>query len=95
MKNHIFAAVLAAVCLTAAVATAHDTWLQTNVPLIRTGDAIDVDLMLGNHGNAHRDFKLAGKVRLAGSSVDLIAPDSVRTDLRPRLADRGMTPTDG
>jgi uncharacterized GH25 family protein len=44
------------------LALAHDTWIQTNTNLVRVGDAVSVDLMLGNHGNDHRDFKIAGKV---------------------------------
>src|SRR6185436_2774462 len=46
----------------AAPAFAHDTWVQTNTNVVRTGDAVHVDLMLGNHGNDHRDFKLASKL---------------------------------
>src|SRR5436853_56275 len=45
----------------AATAAAHDTWIQTNSNLYRPGDVVHVDLLLGNHGNDHRDFKLAGK----------------------------------
>jgi len=48
----------------ARTALAHDTWVQTNTNLIRSGDAVHVDLMLGNHGNDHRDFKLASKTGL-------------------------------
>ena len=51
---------LAAV-LAAGSASAHDPWVQTNTNLVRTGDAVHIDLMLGNHGNDHRDFKLASK----------------------------------
>ena len=40
---------------------AHDLWLQTNTTVVRTGDVVHIDCMLGNHGNDHRDFKLAGK----------------------------------
>ncbi len=40
--------------------------MQTNTNLIRPQDVVRVDLMLGNHGNGHRDFKLAGKVPWRG-----------------------------
>ena len=60
---------------------AHDTWVQTNTPLIRVGDAVFIDLMLGNHGNEHRDFKLASKVDPAAGKTVVIAPSGKRYDL--------------
>ena len=81
--------------LTTAAASAHDVWVQTNVPLARVGDAVHVDLMLGNHGNNHRDYKLASKAGLAGMALDLIDPDGRRTDLTPSLVDVGLDPKEG
>jgi uncharacterized GH25 family protein len=78
-----------------AVATAHDTWVQTNTNIIRSGDAVHVDLMLGNHGNEHRDFRLAGKVSLDGATLQVIGPDGKAYDLRDRLVDTGYTPQEG
>lgn len=74
---------------------AHDTWVQTNTNVIRSGDAVHIDLMLGNHGNEHRDFKLASKVSLEGCSLNVIAPSGKRYDLRDRLIDTGYTPKEG
>jgi len=74
---------------------AHDSWVQTNTNLIRSGDAVHVDLMLGNHGNDHRDFKLAGKVDLAGGSLEVISPEGKRYDLSPELIDLGYAPKEG
>lgn len=76
-------------------AIAHDTWVQTNTNLIRSGDAVHIDLMLGNHGNEHRDFKLASKVTLDGCSLRVIAPNGKRYDLKDRLTDTGYTPKEG
>lgn len=76
-------------------ARAHDTWVQTNAHIVRVGDAVHVDLLLGNHGNDHRDFKLAGKVDLANVKLDVIAPDAKRFDLKPSLADMGYAPKEG
>ncbi len=53
----------------ASSALAHDTWVETNTNLIRTGDAVYVDLKLGNHGNDHRDFKLASPIRTLRASL--------------------------
>lgn len=76
-------------------AKAHDTWVQTNTNLIRSGDAVYVDLMLGNHGNEHRDFKLASKTTLDGAILKVNAPTGKSFDLKDRLSDVGYTPKEG
>jgi uncharacterized GH25 family protein len=81
--------------LLAAHAMAHDTWVQTNTNLVRTGDVVHVDLLLGNHGNQHRDFKLASKASLKHSALQVILPDGKRLDLADRLADVGYAPNEG
>jgi uncharacterized GH25 family protein len=81
--------------LVGAQAAAHDTWVQTNANLVRAGDAVHIDLMLGNHGNDHRDFKLAGKVDPATADLALIAPSGKRYDLKDRLVDLGYAPREG
>lgn len=45
-------------------AMAHDTWVEVNPTEVRIGQVVHVDLKLGNHGNDHRDFKLASKITL-------------------------------
>jgi uncharacterized GH25 family protein len=77
------------------LACAHDTWLQTNTNLIRVGDAVHIDLMLGNHGNDHRDFKLASKTDPASGSTQMIAPSGQRYDLKDRFVDLGYAPKEG
>src|SRR5207253_11406858 len=94
MTRHLFAT--AAVLLSAGLASPHDTWVQTNTNIVRTGDAVHIDLLLGNHGNDHRDFKIAGK--LAPESVgtfEVLAPDSKRSDLKPDAIDLGYAPKEG
>jgi uncharacterized GH25 family protein len=86
---------LAGCLLLAAAAGAHDTWVQTNANVVRAGDAVHVQLMLGNHGNDHRDFKLAGKVRPGAAALEVIDPDGKRYDLKGRLSDEGYTPAEG
>jgi uncharacterized GH25 family protein len=96
MTTYLTRALLAATLATAtAVADAHDTWVETNTNVVRTGDAVHVDLKLGNHGNDHRDFKLASKIRLEGCTLDVVAPDGTVYDLRPELADVGYAPNEG
>ncbi|WP_144992143.1 DUF4198 domain-containing protein [Polystyrenella longa] len=82
-------------CLLSPLAFAHDTWVETNSNLVRTGGAVYIDLKLGNHGNDHRDFKLASKLDLEGCSVDLVSPDGTRYDLLDRLIDTGYAPNEG
>ena len=83
------------VLLVAHFATAHDTWLQPNTHIVRVGDAIHLDVMLGNHGNEHRDFKLAGKADLESSKLTLFTPDNKTLDLKPTLTDQGLAPKEG
>ncbi len=66
-------------------AIAHDVWLQTNSPLVRTGEIAHVDLRLGNHGNHHRDFKLAGRIDLDWVTVEHVTPDGARTDIKDTM----------
>src|SRR5262245_26694251 len=54
---------------------AHDTWVQTNTNVAKTGNGVYVDLMLGNHGNDHRDFKLASKASLTNATFKIHAPN--------------------
>jgi len=76
-------------------AFAHDTWVQTNTNVIRTGDAVHVDLLLGNHGNNHRDYKLASKTTLDGCTLKVHDPANRSYDLLEQLADTGYTPKEG
>ena len=75
---------------------AHDTWVQTNTNLIRTGDVVHIDLMLGNHGNEHRDFKLASKIGLEGvKTIEVRGPDGSLHNLKSDLVDLGLAPKEG
>ena len=86
----------AVTALMAGLAWGHDVWVQTNVNLVRTGDAIHIDLMLGNHGNEHRDFKLASK--LAADQIgafEVFDPNGKKYDLKMDLSDLGYAPKEG
>lgn len=86
---------IALACLAAANGQAHDTWVQTNTNLIRVGDAVHVDLMLGNHGNDHRDFKLAGKLNPSWGTLAVIGPNGKETGIKENLADLGYASNEG
>lgn len=77
-------------------ATAHDTWVQVSSNLVRPDDLVHVDLFLGNHGNDHRDFKIAGKLSsLEAVTLAVVGPGGRRTDLVPDLVDLGYAPKEG
>jgi hypothetical protein len=56
---------------------------------------VNLNLCLGNHGNAHRNCKLAGKVELAGCTLSVMAPDGMSYDVLNRLTDTGYAPKEG
>lgn len=85
--------ILAVFCVSSA--SAHDSWVETNTNLVRSGDAIHIDLKLGNHGNDHRDFKLASKIDAKDCTLHVIAPDGKKYDLREGLSDVGYAPKEG
>lgn len=93
MRTTLLALVLP--ILAATNAAAHDTWLETNTALVRVGDRVEIDLKLGNHGNEHRDFKLAGKISQEGLTLDVLSPSGKKYDVKPALADLGYTPREG
>jgi uncharacterized GH25 family protein len=95
MTRTLLASILA-LGIAVVAAPAHDTWVQTNIHIVRTGDAVHIDLLLGNHGNDHRDFKIAGK--LAAESIgtfEVVAPDGKRYDLKSDAIDTGYAPKEG
>jgi uncharacterized GH25 family protein len=77
-------------------ARAHDTWLEASQRLVRPDDVVHVGLFLGNHGNEHRDFKIASKVgSLDEVRVEVIGPDGRKTDIVPGMVDLGYAPKEG
>lgn len=93
--KHIFTSLLLSLVVCTTV-SAHDTWVQTGSSLVRMEDVVHVDFMLGNHGNEHRDYKLASKLSsLEGVTLNVLAPSGKSIDLRPGLADLGYAPKEG
>jgi uncharacterized GH25 family protein len=92
--KRLIAGLLVALTISGA-ARAHDTWVQTNTNVVRVGDAAHIDFSLGNHGNDHRDFKLAGKPDLATSTLEVVLPGGRQVDVKPQLTDQGYAPNEG
>lgn len=67
------------------MASGHDTWVQLNVARAEASQPVFADLMLGNHGNNHRDFQMASTIPLDASTLELIAPDGTKSDLKGKL----------
>lgn len=74
---------------------AHDTWIEPESGSVPTGEYCYIDLMLGNHGNNHRDFKLASKITLTHCTLEAFDPSGNRTDLKPALIDMGSADKEG
>jgi uncharacterized GH25 family protein len=90
MKRLLFSALLLPLS-----ASAHDPWLQVNVVKQEPKQPVYADLMLGNHGNNHRDFLLASKIPLAASTLTLVGAKGAVTDLKPGIVDAGSEEKEG
>lgn len=95
MRLTKFLAIALAASFITSSATAHDTWVQSGPLVTRHNDVVHVDLMLGNHGNDHRDFKLASKITLKPCSLSVVAPDGTTSDLKPSIKDMGYAEKEG
>ena len=76
-------------------AFAHDIWIEANQSLFRIGEPVSLSLMLGNHGNHHRDFRMASKVQAGQQNLSVISPDGKSLDLTTNLIDNGYEPKEG
>lgn len=91
MKRFIFLVLL----LPPFSAIAHDPWVQVNTVKQEPKQPVYADLMLGNHGNNHRDFLLASKIPLKDSTLSLISADGGVTDLKSSIVDVGSEEKEG
>ncbi|MGG4392865.1 DUF4198 domain-containing protein [Paenibacillus thiaminolyticus] len=62
-------------------AFAHDGWSQTNSPVIGAGEVAYVDMMLGNHSNEHRSYRIAGQWSTDSSKVYVMNPAGKKIDI--------------
>ncbi len=95
MKTFVLITSLVALTLRPSLAAAHDTWVETASLSTRTGEYVYVDLRLGNHGNGHRDFKLASKITLAPCQLSVTTPSGDTEDLKSKLIDTGSAEKEG
>jgi len=83
MKKNIAATALAAVLTLglSAAAFAHDGWSQTNAPIIAQGEVSYVELLLGNHSNEHKSYRIAGQWSPDTSKVYVTTPAGTKADI--------------
>jgi len=89
------ASILLLLCLYPAQGSAHDTWLEAGAATVPVGEYTYVDLMLGNHGNDHRDFKLASKIMLDPCTLSVVDPTGSTLDLKSAITDMGNAEKEG
>lgn len=94
MVLKVFLATLS-LMMVSSLASAHDTWVEAGPLSVRQGEYVYVNLMLGNHGNQHRDFRLASKITLAPCSLQVSGPDKHLSDLKPSIIDMGSAEKEG
>lgn len=82
-------ALLAALLVLPGGAAAHDGWLQVYAPVVRVGQVAHVDLMLGNHANEHRSYRIAGKLDPDEVDVTVVGPGGDVRSLDDALFDAG------
>src|SRR5690554_774720 len=62
-------------------AFAHDGWSQTNSPIIAQGEVSYIDLLLGNHSNEHKSYRIAGQWSTDSSKVYVTTPAGQKADI--------------
>ncbi|MGC5325971.1 DUF4198 domain-containing protein [Brevibacillus sp. SYSU BS000544] len=70
---------------------AHDGWAQTNSPIVSSGEVSYVELLLGNHSNEHKSYRIEGKWSTPTSKVFVSSPSGVKTEITSTLFYTGET----
>ena len=80
---------LAIALMIAAPAFAHDSWIEISPALIEKGQPVSVQMMLGNHSNQHRSFRIAGKWAPQYTKLSVIDPKGNESEITSQLVDLG------
>ena len=72
----------------AAAAYAHDGWIEVPA-IVEKGQPVTIALMLGNHTNEHRSYRLAGKWDPKFTKLMIIDPSGKTDDITSSLIDLG------
>lgn len=76
-------------------ASAHDIWVETLQSVVRSGQPVRVALLVGNHGNKHRDFKLASKLSPSMRKLELFEGTGAGKEITNLLQDQGLDAKEG
>ena len=74
-------------CLTER-ASAHDGWIEVPA-IVEKGQLVTIALMLGNHTNEHKSYRLAGKWNPKFTKLMVIEPSGKVNDITASLIDLG------
>ena len=72
----------------AATVLAHDGWIEVPA-LVEKGQPVTIALMLGNHANEHKSYRLAGKWNPKYTKLIVIEPSGKVNDITASLIDLG------
>ncbi len=59
---------------------AHDGWTQTSAPIVETGEVSFVEILMGNHSNEHRSYRIDGQFS-TNSSIYVSTPAGEKVDI--------------
>jgi uncharacterized GH25 family protein len=71
--------------------TAHDGWVEVS-SIVEKGQPVTISLMLGNHSNEHKSYRLAGKWNPKFTKLMVIEPSGKVSDLTTAIIDLGEDP---
>jgi uncharacterized GH25 family protein len=72
----------------AAPVFAHDGWIEVPA-IVEKGQPVTISLLLGNHSNEHRSYRLAGKWNAKYLKLMVIEPSGKVNDITSSLVDLG------
>ncbi len=70
---------------------AHDGWVEVPA-IVERGQPVTISLMLGNHSNEHKSYRLAGKWNPKFTKLMVIEPSGKVNDITASLVDLGEDP---
>jgi uncharacterized GH25 family protein len=79
------------IALSASSSAAHDGWIEVSA-IVERGQPITISLMLGNHSNEHKSYRLAGKWNPKSTKLMVIEPSGKVNDLTAGIIDLGEDP---
>jgi uncharacterized GH25 family protein len=79
------------IALSAGRTAAHDGWIEVS-SIVERGQPVTISLMLGNHSNEHKSYRLAGKWNPKFTKLMVIDPSGKVNDLTSAIIDLGEDP---